>query len=75
MDAAYGLADEAGNGMDPTGKGRRGWTMRWKAPLNAVQIAFEGRLTPTSHWFGRGQTADRPMTCGSADHGPVSWGE
>ncbi|MBU3866251.1 IS256 family transposase [Streptomyces sp. 4503] len=35
--------------LDPTGKGRRRWTMRWKAPLNAFQIAFEGRLTPTSN--------------------------
>jgi hypothetical protein len=25
---------------DPTGKGRKRWTMRWKAPLNAFQIAF-----------------------------------
>ncbi|RBM20163.1 transposase, partial [Streptomyces sp. PT12] len=24
--------------LDPTGKGRRRWTMRWKAPLNAFQI-------------------------------------
>ncbi|KAF2776917.1 Transposase for IS2606 [Streptomyces sp. OM5714] len=22
--------------------------MRWKAPLNAFQIAFEGRLTPSN---------------------------
>jgi predicted amidohydrolase len=29
--------------------GRRRWTMRWKAPLNAFQIAFEGRLTPAAH--------------------------
>lgn len=35
--------------LDPTGKGRRRWTMRWKAPLNAFQIAFEGRLTPNNH--------------------------
>lgn len=35
--------------LDPTGAGRRRWTMRWKAPLNAFQIAFEGRLTPTNH--------------------------
>lgn len=28
--------------LDPTGKGRKRWTMRWKAPLNAFQIAFEG---------------------------------
>jgi len=34
--------------LDPTGKGRRRWTMRWKAPLNAFQIAFEGRLIPAA---------------------------
>ncbi|PWI46210.1 IS256 family transposase [Streptomyces sp. ICBB 8177] len=34
--------------LDPTGKGRRRWTMRWKAPLNAFQIAFDGRLTPSN---------------------------
>lgn len=34
---------------DPTGKGRKRWTMRWKAPLNAFQIAFEGRLTPSNN--------------------------
>jgi len=36
--------------LDPTGKGRKRWTMRWKAPLNAFQIAFEGRLTPSNNW-------------------------
>jgi transposase-like protein len=35
--------------LDPTGAGRRRWTMRWKAPLNAFQVAFEGRLTPTTY--------------------------
>jgi putative transposase len=35
--------------LDPNGAGRRRWTMRWKAPLNAFQIAFEGRLIPTNH--------------------------
>ena len=35
--------------LDPTGKGRKRWTVRWKAPLNAFQIAFEGRLTPASN--------------------------
>lgn len=35
--------------LDPTGKGRKRWTMRWKAPLNAFQIAFEGRLTPSNN--------------------------
>lgn len=35
--------------LDPTGKGHKKWTMRWKAPLNAFQIAFEGRLTPANN--------------------------
>ncbi|SIN35855.1 Transposase (or an inactivated derivative) [Micromonospora cremea] len=35
--------------LDPTGAGRRRWTMRWKAPLNVFQIAFEGRLTLANH--------------------------
>jgi hypothetical protein len=29
--------------------GRKRWTMRWKAPLNAFQIAFEGRLPPSNN--------------------------
>ncbi len=35
--------------LDPTGKGRKCWTIRWKDPLNAFQIHFEGRLTPATH--------------------------
>ncbi|WUV77533.1 IS256 family transposase [Streptomyces sp. NBC_01477] len=35
--------------LDPAGKGRKRWTTRWKAPLNAFQIAFEGRLTPANN--------------------------
>jgi putative transposase len=31
--------------LDPTGQGRRRWTMRWKPALNAIEIAFEGRLS------------------------------
>ena len=31
--------------LDPTGKGRQRWVIRWKAPLNAFEIAFPGRLT------------------------------
>lgn len=31
--------------LDPTGKGGRRWTMRWKVSLNAFEIAFEGRLS------------------------------
>ena len=31
--------------LDPTGRGRKRWTNRWKAALNAFDIAFDGRLT------------------------------
>src|SRR4051812_17673300 len=31
--------------LDPTGAGRRRWTMRWKPALNAFDLAFEGRLS------------------------------
>jgi transposase-like protein len=31
--------------LDPTGKGRQRWTNRWKAALNAFDIAFDGRIT------------------------------
>lgn len=31
--------------MDPTGRGRRRWSNRWKAALNAFEITFEGRLS------------------------------
>src|SRR5918997_3336570 len=31
--------------LDPTGRGRRRWTNRWKAALNAFEIAFDGRLS------------------------------
>jgi putative transposase len=30
---------------DPTGQGRKRWTMRWKPALNAFEMTFEGRLT------------------------------
>lgn len=31
--------------LDPTGSGRKRWTMRWKPALQAFDIAFDGRLT------------------------------
>ncbi|HET6190624.1 MAG TPA: IS256 family transposase [Trebonia sp.] len=31
--------------LDPTGKGRKRWSNRWKGALNAFDIAFDGRLT------------------------------
>ena len=35
--------------LDPTGKGRARWAMRWKPALNAFAITFEGRLTPSEN--------------------------
>jgi putative transposase len=31
--------------LDPTGVGRKRWMTRWKAALNAFEIAFDGHLT------------------------------
>ncbi len=31
--------------LDPTGKGRKRWTNRWKGALNAFGITFDGRLS------------------------------
>jgi putative transposase len=31
--------------LDPTGTGRRRWSMRWKPALNASDIVFDGRLS------------------------------
>ena len=31
--------------LDPAGKGRKRWTNRWKAALNAFDITFDGRLS------------------------------
>jgi putative transposase len=34
--------------LDPTGKGRTRWAMRWKPALNAFAITFEGRIVPSA---------------------------
>jgi transposase-like protein len=34
--------------LDPTGRGRARWTMRWKSALNAFAITFAERLTPST---------------------------
>ena len=34
--------------LDPTGRGRARWVMRWKPALNAFAITFEGRLLPST---------------------------
>ena len=33
--------------LDPTGRGQRRWSNRWKAVLNAFEITFDGRLSAT----------------------------
>ncbi|KHL00235.1 IS256 family transposase, partial [Sinomonas humi] len=35
--------------LDPTGGGRARWVARWKAPLNAFAITFDGRLERTAN--------------------------
>ena len=35
--------------LDPTGRGKARWAMRWKPALNAFAITFEGRITPTGN--------------------------
>src|SRR2546421_4300241 len=35
--------------LDPTGRGKTRWTNRWKAALNAFDIAFDGRVTAGRH--------------------------
>jgi transposase-like protein len=34
--------------LDPTGRGRARWAIRWKPALNAFAITFENRLTPST---------------------------
>jgi putative transposase len=35
--------------LDPTGRARQRWSNRWKAALNAFEIAFDGRLHPDNN--------------------------
>lgn len=35
--------------LDPTGRGRARWVIRWKAALNAFAITFEGRISPSDN--------------------------
>jgi putative transposase len=34
--------------LDPTGRGKIRWAMRWKPALNAFAITFEGRILPSN---------------------------
>ena len=47
--AALKCLDMVVRSLDPTGGGRRRWTMRWKAAVNAFAITFEGRIIPTDN--------------------------
>ncbi|QCX82430.1 Transposase, Mutator family (plasmid) [Streptomyces sp. YIM 121038] len=33
--------------LDPTGQGRKRWSQRWKAALNAFETTFDGRPSAT----------------------------
>jgi transposase-like protein len=33
--------------LDPTGRGRARWVIRWKAALNAFAVTFDGRINPS----------------------------
>jgi hypothetical protein len=33
--------------LDPTGRGKARWAMRWKPALNAFAITFAGRIVPS----------------------------
>ena len=35
-------------GLDPTGRGRARWALRWTPALNAFAITFEGRILPST---------------------------
>jgi transposase-like protein len=35
--------------LDPTGRGRARWVIRWKAALNAFAITFDGRINPSGN--------------------------
>ena len=35
--------------LDPTGRGKARWAMRWKPALNAFAITFNGRIKPDRH--------------------------
>ena len=35
--------------LDPGGRGKARWAMRWKPALNAFAITFNGRISPTGN--------------------------
>jgi hypothetical protein len=52
--------------LDPTGKGRARWAIRWKPALNAFAITFAGRIIPTtatSHHDRLHRSSDTPQQC------------
>ena len=45
--------------LDPTGRGRKRWTIRWKAAMDAFAITFGGRFPGAGR---SNQTAETPLT-------------
>jgi hypothetical protein len=39
------VAQAREQGLDPVGQGQKRWISRWKATLDALDTAFEGRLS------------------------------
>ena len=35
--------------LDPTGRGKARWVIRWKDALNAFAITLEGRIDPSDN--------------------------
>jgi hypothetical protein len=52
--------------LDPTGKGRARWAMRWKPALNAFAITFDGRIVPSKRKLATmtGYTVVRTLPAG-----------
>lgn len=46
--------------LDPTGRGRARWVIRWKAALNAFAITFDGRINPSINEGARWHIRQRP---------------
>lgn len=46
--------------LDPTGKAPQRWSNRWKPALNALEMAFDGRLHPERDTAAGVKTSDTP---------------
>ncbi len=61
--------------LDPTGRGRARWAMRWKPALNAFAIAFQGRINRSKEESTKPTKPNPPLighslaACAVADEG------